>query len=576
MTVSTTSKATMGVLKVLAKPSKKLLTTWYAEQVVKGNIIAAEYVIKECQRHLDFLKHDDHEWMFDEDLAHRPIDFIEKFCAPTKGDFDQLVMQPWQHFILGSIYGWVHKKTGIRRFKEGLIFVGRKNGKSTLVSGQSIYGASKDGERGADVILLANSMKQVKRTIFDETKKMIKKSPALSKRFRPLRDVIHFDATDSSIEPQASDSEKLDGLNTHLGIFDEIHEFKDYKLISVIKNSRQSRKQPLLEYITTAGYQLEGPLVKMVEQGKDVLDGIFDDERTFYFLASLDDKDDVNIPKNWIKANPNMGVSINLEEMEEDWRLAKRDPEERADFITKRFNIFANNEEMSLLDLDTIKKNDGQIDFDDLEGKNCIGGYDLSNTEDFTAASLEFPLEDGSIAVLSHTWIPEAKTKFDNEKIPFKAWEDAGHLTIVPGTHIKHELVLEWFEEMGEKYNIEMIAYDPANAYRLNTEMENKGFKTQVVRQGAITLSPVLKDIKTMFREGKVIHNSNPVLNWYLKNVKLVADRNGNLLPSKQNRYRKIDGFAALLNSHAHTIDKLVTPKGNGNMSVVSLDDLMG
>ncbi len=324
---------------ILSKPSKKLLTTEYAQQVVDGKIIAGEYVIKECQRHLDFLARDDHDWVFDETLAYRPIDFIERFCEPTKGDFDQLVMQGWQHFVLGSLYGWVHKETRLRRFKEGLIFVARKNGKSTLVSGQSIFGASKDGERGADVILLANSMKQVKRTIFDETKKMIKKSKALSTRFRPLRDVIYFDKTDSSIEPQASDSEKLDGLNTHLGIFDEIHEFKDYKLISVIKNSRQARKQPLLEYITTAGAQLDGPLVKMVEQGKDVLDGLFDDERTFYFLASLDDDDDINDSKNWIKANPNLGISIDLEEMEEDWRLAKRDPEERADFITKRLNI---------------------------------------------------------------------------------------------------------------------------------------------------------------------------------------------------------------------------------------------
>lgn len=561
---------------ILSKPSKKLLTTEYAQQVVDGKIIAGEYVIKECQRHLDFLARDDHDWVFDETLAYRPINFIERFCEPTKGDFDQLVMQGWQHFVLGSLYGWVHKETRLRRFKEGLIFVARKNGKSTLVSGQSIFGASKDGERGADVILLANSMKQVKRTIFDETKKMIKKSKALSTRYRPLRDVIYFDKTDSSIEPQASDSEKLDGLNTHLGIFDEIHEFKDYKLISVIKNSRQARKQPLLEYITTAGAQLDGPLVKMVEQGKDVLDGLFDDERTFYFLASLDDDDDINDSKNWIKANPNLGISIDLEEMEEDWRLAKRDPEERADFITKRLNIFANNSEMAFLDLKTIKKNSKVIDFSTLRGKTGVGGYDLSNTEDFTAANIEFPLEDGSIAVLSHTWVPEEKTKFDNEKIPFKAWEESGHLTIVPGVHIDHELVMEWFEEMAEKYNIEVVAYDPANAYRLNIDMKNKGFKTQVVRQGAITLSPVLKDIKTMFREGQVIHNNNPVLNWYFKNVRLVKDRNGNLLPSKQNRYRKIDGFAALLNSHAHTIDKLVTPKGNGNMSVVSLDDLMG
>ena len=177
--------------------------------------------------------------------------------------------------------------------------------------------------------MLANTMKQA-RLLFDESKAMIKASPVLKKNFRSLRDAIHYDKTISKIEPQASDSEKLDGLNTHIGIFDEIHEFKDYKLISVIKNSRATRLQPLLIYITTAGFQLNGPLVDMVEAGKDTLNGIIEDERTFYYLASLDDEDDINDSENWIKANPNIGVSIDIEVMKEEWVKAKRIPAERA------------------------------------------------------------------------------------------------------------------------------------------------------------------------------------------------------------------------------------------------------
>ncbi|PTI58815.1 terminase large subunit, partial [Staphylococcus xylosus] len=241
-------------IKVLNKPSPKLLTTWYAQQVVRGNITANEYVRKECQRHLNYLKNDNHRWEFDEEKGHKPIRFIEKFCKPSKGEYGQLILQPWQHFIIGSLFGWVDKETRLRRFKEGVVFVGRKNGKTTLISGLTTYGASEDGEPGADVVLLANGMKQA-RLLFDESTKMIKASPKLNKNFRPRRDAIYYDKTNSKIEPQAADSEKLDGLNTHIGVFDEIHEYKDYKLISVIKNSRQSRKQPLLVYITTAGYQ---------------------------------------------------------------------------------------------------------------------------------------------------------------------------------------------------------------------------------------------------------------------------------------------------------------------------------
>ena len=358
MTVST-------VINVLNKPSSQLLATYYAQEVIKGNIIASKKVILACIRHLNDLDRagtDDFPWVFVEEKGHHPIGFIEKYCKPSKGNFDSLILQLWQHFIIGSLFGWVHKDTGIRRFKEAIIFVGRKNGKTTLISGVALYGASKDNENGADIPLLANSMKQAK-LLFDEAKAMIKKSPSLRKRFRPLRDAIHFDKTFSKIEPQASDSEKLDGLNTHIGIFDEIHEFKDYKLINVIKNSRGARSQPLLIYITTAGYQLDGPLVNYYEQGADVLNGDIIDERTFYYLAELDSKDEFDQPEMWVKANPNINVSIKLSDMIEDWEKAKRTPDERNDFITKRFNMFVSSNKNSFLDYTVLKRNDKTIDY---------------------------------------------------------------------------------------------------------------------------------------------------------------------------------------------------------------------
>lgn len=575
MTISTTSNT--GIIKVLNKPSPKLLATWYAKQVVEGKIVAAKYVIAECKRHLKDIekaKDPDYRWEFSEETGHRPINFIEKFCRPSKGQFKTLILQPWQHFIIGSLFGWIDKATKLRRFKEALIFVGRKNGKTTLISGVSNYGVSKDGEPGADIILLANSMKQA-RLIFDESKAMIKKSPQLRKHFRPLRDAIHFDATNSKIEPQAADSEKLDGLNTHLGIFDEIHEFKSYKLISVVKNSRGARKQPLLIYITTAGYQLDGPLVDMIEAGKDTLDEVIEDDRTFYFLASLDDDDDMDDSSVWIKANPNLGVSINLEDMKEEWQKAKRIPDERGDFITKRFNIFANNDSMSFLDHPTVMRNNQVISMDDLKGKHCVGSFDLSETEDFTSACIEFPLENGKVAVLSHSWIPEKKVMAGNEKIPFRQWEEDGYLTICDGEYVDYSLIFDWFVEMNKHFPIELIAYDPANAFRLNQELQNHGFETLIVRQGHLTLSPALKDLKEIFLDGNVIYNNNPLLKWYINNVKLVKDRNGNYLPTKQNRYRKIDGFAAILNAHTEVMKKLVTSAGTGDIGFISMKDIM-
>lgn len=560
-------------IKILNKPSPKLLTTWYAKQVVAGKIIANKYVIKECERHLKYLK--GHEkWIFDEELAHRPIRFIEKFCKPSKGANNQLILQPWQHFIIGSLFGWVHKETKLRRFKEALVFVGRKNGKTTTISGLANYGVSQDGENGAEIHMLANTMKQA-RLLFDESKAMIKASPVLKKNFRSLRDAIHYDKTISKIEPQASDSEKLDGLNTHIGIFDEIHEFKDYKLISVIKNSRAARLQPLLIYITTAGFQLNGPLVDMVEAGKDTLNGIIEDERTFYYLASLDDEDDINDSENWIKANPNIGVSIDIEVMERRVVKAKRIPAERGDFITKRFNIFANNNEMSFIDHTTLSKNNEVIAFDELENHPCTVGYDLSETEDFTSACATFALENGKIAVLSHSWIPKHKVDLSNEKIPYREWEEAGYLTIQDKPYIDYTDVYDWILKVNEHHPVEKITYDRANAFRLNQELKNYGFVTEETRQGALTLSPALKSLKELFLDGKVIYNNNPLFKWYVNNVKLKLDRNGNWLPSKQSRYRKIDGFAALLNTYTDIMNKLTEESNTGNIEFLSIKDLM-
>src|SRR5699024_951643 len=211
---------------ILTKPSDKLLTTRYAEMLIEGTIIASKKNILAAKRHMRDLARqgtDEFPWIFVEEKGHRPIRFIEKFCRPSKGHFNQIVMQPWDHFTAGSTFGWVHKDTGIRRFRESLVFVGRKNGKATKVSGTSLYMSSKDGENGADVYLLANT-KQQAGIVYDEAKAMVNKSPRLRRQFRAKRDEINYPKTMSKIEHRASDSDKLDGLNTHFGVFDEIHE----------------------------------------------------------------------------------------------------------------------------------------------------------------------------------------------------------------------------------------------------------------------------------------------------------------------------------------------------------------
>lgn len=555
----------------LEHPSPVLLTNIYAQAVVEGDVIVGKWVKLACERHLKDLKRSEtdpnYPWKFDEEKAWRPIRFIEKKCKPSKGDFDQLVLQPWQHFFVGSIFGWVDKKTGLRRFREALVFLGRKNGKTTLESGIADYMAGFDGEKGANVYFLANSQKQAS-ILYEEARNMITASPWLSDRFVPNRSEIRFPATNSKIVAMSAEKNNKDGENLHFGVFDEIHEYEDYTLINVMKRSRGTRKQPLIVYITTAGYVLDGPLVDMIDQGHDVLQNYDEDidERTFYYLAALDDKEEMNDPSKWVKANPNIGL-MQLADMITDFKKNRRTPSELADWVTKQFNIFSEVDELSFITPEILNKNTRHYDLKELMDRDCVGGYDLSDTEDFTSACLEFPLDDGGVFVLEHSWIPHARYERDKNPERIRKWEHDGDVTIIPGDYVDYSYVLDWFKEKAEKYNIVQINYDPAKALRLNKELEEAGFTTEKVRQGFITLGGPMQNFKELLLDGKVVFNEQSMFKWYLNNVHLRQDRNDNWLPTKTSQSRKIDGFAAALDAHVSVIDMLVEPDTGGPVS---------
>ena len=557
---------------VLLKPSPILLTTIYAKLVIQGEIIANKWVKLACERHLEDLKRSkedpDFPWKFDEEKGWRPIRFIEKKCHPTKGSFKHLVMQPWQHFVVGSMFGWINKSTGVRRYRESLIFVARKNGKTELESGLADYMAGFDGENGPNVYFLANSQKQAS-LLYEGSRTMIQKSPWLSDRFVPNRSEIRYPKTGGKILAMSAEKNNKDGENVHFAVFDEIHEYQDYSLINVMRNSRGTRKQPLIVYITTAGYVLDGPLVDMVDQGHDTLDNYEDDinNRTFYYLASLDDKEEVNDPKMWVKANPNIGL-MQLADMITDFQNERRVPAQFADWLTKRFNIFSEVDELSYITPEILQKNTRHLDLEELRGRECVGGYDLSDTEDFTSACLEFPLDDGGVFILEHSWIPHARYERDKNPERIRKWERDGEVTIIPGDYVDYSYVLDWFNEQAQKYDITIIRYDPAKAIRLNKELEEAGFETDKVRQGFFTLGGAMQNFKELLLDGKVVFNEQSMFKWYLNNVHLRQDRNDNWLPTKTSQSRKIDGFAAALDAHVSVVDMLVEPDNGGPVSM--------
>lgn len=541
----------------------------YAADITSGKIIACEKVKLACSRFLNDLERQsdpDYPWRFDEGTGARPVRFMETCLRPTKGDYDRMTLMGWQCFIEANLYGWVSKADGLRRFREALILVGSGNGKSTLMAGNASYAVSKDGERGPEVYLLANSRDQAG-IMFNECRNQILNSPILAPRFRTLRDGVYYAKTNGVIRSRSSDSKRLDGLNPHHGIFDEIHEYRNFALIDVIKKKMVKRRQPLLIYISTMGKVIDGPLVELYNLFSSVLNGTIDEQtgdRLFAFIAELDMGDPIDDVSLWIKANPGIGGTLVLNDLIEDWNRSKLIPQNRANFICKQLNVFVDSKDAAFMSKEVLDRNTATIEPDSLEGRRCYGGFDLSTREDFTAAALEFPLDDGRVYVLQHSWVPERKVREDHEKIDYYNLAMRGCLTIVPGEFIEQGLVYSWFLEQAKHYEILSIGYDPANALKLLQLLEAKGFNCKTVRQGPLTLNEPMKDAKELLLGGKVVSNNDPLFRWYLGNVKISTERRHtekeNWMPTKINAYRKIDGFMAWL--FAHTINMNNNPVG--------------
>lgn len=565
----TTSKPTKPTVPNIIRSSKAYQ---YAVDVTEGRIVSGKRRIQACQRFLreldTSLSDSSYPWEFDIKKAYRPIDFIEQFLVPTKGAYSKMELLPWQHFIEANLYGWVSRKTGYRRFREGIIIVGQGNGKSTMIAGNAAYGLTKDGERGAEIYCLANSREQA-RIIFNECSEQVKASPVLSKHVRVTKQGMFFDPTASKFQPLATDSKNLDGRNVHMGVFDEIQEFRDYKLINVIKGKTKKRKQPLIIYITTLGTVIDGPLMDYYILGGNILDdcGAIAQraaDRIFVYIDEIDEDDQPEDSSCWGKANPSLGALLDIEDLLDEWERVKTIPAERSNFINKQLNVFTSVDELSFVDTKTIRKNNRKYSLEKLRGERCYGGFDLSETEDFTSACLEFPLPENDFFVLEHSWVPEKKVKEDREKLDWYELERAGRLTIVRGDYVDYNLVYQWFEAQRALYRIDSIGFDPAKAFLLVQLMREKGFILNDVRQGELTLTAPLDNLKERFLDGNIIHNNDPMFNWYLGNVKLTKrSANATYLPTKQNKYRKINGFAALLDAHTEWMRKnpLFIPK---------------
>lgn len=538
----------------------------YAADILSGKIAACKKVISAAERFSrDIVRAETDAscpWYFNETLAVRPSEFQERFLVPRTGTGKHIELMPWQCFVFANLHGFVKKETLCRRFRECLIVVGKGNGKSTMVSGEAAYCASKCNERGAEIYLLANSKDQAG-IVFREVSAQIQSAPALSSRFRVTRSEISYPPLGSMIRQLSAESKKKDGLNPYEAIFDEIKDYEKYDLINIIKDSAIKRPDPQILYITTKGRVIDGPLMQFEETFTAAMRG--DEEVStevadtlFCFICEQESADEFDKPETYIKSNPSIdapGMEITTKKISELWARAKLSPQERAAFITKQFNVYADDSESTFVDIGVIERNNRSAELSELLLIPCYAGYDLSTREDFTAAALVWRLSDGSIVPMIHSFVPRRKMELDEEKLDWAGLVRAGELTICDGDYVEQEDIERWFCEMRDKgCMIEQIGYDPANAQWLNKKLQSDGFGTQVVRQGPLTFNDPMKSMRELLLSGKVLIGKQRLLRWYLKNVKLRNEKSdtdkNNWYPIKSGRKRKIDGFMAMMDAY--------------------------
>ncbi len=500
---------------------------------------------------------------FDLEKANRPIEFIEKFCKHSKGQWagKNVILDLWQKAIIQSVFGFVDDK-GFRRYREVLVVVARKNGKSTLLSAIALYMLFGDKEGGAQICCVASKKDQAK-IVFNEAKNMVSQSPILSKHIKPRKSDLYFSRTFSYFEPLSSDSNTLDGLNMHCGIIDELHSIKDRNIYDVSKQSMSSRQQPILFMITTAGFVRENIYDDIYEYSENVLNGLIPDERFLSFIYELDNRKEWSNPNCWMKANPALGTIKGVKTLEELVARGKSDAKFLPTLLTKDFNIRETGTGSWL----TFENINNTKTFDISKHKNvyAIGGVDLSSVGDLTCATIIYKYHNEWYCQQMY-FIPEevAEQKEREDKVPYRIWEKQGFIRFCRGNKVIESDVTEWFKELRDKYSIYTlwIGYDPWGANLWVEEMKKNAFTMEEVRQGAKTMSNPMKQLACELSSKNINYNNNPILKWCLTNTQVEIDKNENIRPVKgKNKKQRIDGAVALIDAfvvlHNHYEDYL-------------------
>jgi len=535
----------------------------YYKLISSNKVATSEEVrclYKRMIEEMDLSKKDDSfPFWFSEETGQYVIDFIEKYCKHYQGDMagQYVVLELFQKAFIQCLFGWLEKGTNRRRFREYFFEVARKHGKSFLSGCIAVYMMVADGEQGAEVYSAATKLDQAK-IIYNVAKNIIDQSDDLSALVKSTREGLSFKMTRSIMKPLPNESKSLDGLNIHFAALDEIHEQKDRNMYDVLRQGMKARKQPLIGCITTSGFRREGLYDSLHDYAVDVARGNIKDDRMLPVIYKLDQVDEWQDPKSWMKANPGLGTIKSYVQLADDVERARNDASYLPTLLVKDFDM-KQSENSAWLPMSAII-NETVVDMSYLEHSYAIGGCDLSSTLDLTCATLLIGKpNDANLYVLQQYFIPQ--TKADSVEIsnaqeaPYKLWAEKGWLTICEGASVDYHQVTEWFAMMVTKHDIRplWVCYDRALAGYWQEEMVEYGFEMEKIAQGPFTWSYPMKSLEAMLTENKVVYQNNPILRWCLSNTakkSLNADGIETIQPVKIQQSRRIDGMVSLLNAY--------------------------
>lgn len=541
----------------------------YWEQIESGKEVVSEKVRKTYKKVVYDLTDNSSEYYYSPKRANHVIEFGENFCKHSKGKFggQPVRLELWEKAHLATVFGFIDIE-GRRKYRESLLIVGKKNGKSLLASIVGLYLQAGDNEPGPEVYAVATKRDQSK-IIWGESKRMVKKSPALRKRIKTLVAELVSDFNDGVFKPLASDSDTLDGLNVHGCLMDEIHQWKQGKaLYDIMADGTTAREQPLIYITSTAGTIREDIYDQKYEEAERVINGYFDengykDEHFIAFIYELDNRKEWINPACWKKANPGLGTIKSLEQLTAKVKKAQANPALVKNLVCKEFNIRETSSE-AWLTFEQLN-NTATFDLAELKPRYGIGGADLSSTTDLTAAAVIFMVPgDNHIYALGMYWLAEelVEQRVREDKIPYDIWIEQGLVRTCPGNKVHAKYVTEWFKEVQNDLDIYIpwVGYDSWSATYWVEEMRGIFGKESMVPviQGKKTLSSPMQQLGADLESKLINYNNNPVTKWCLANTAIEEDKNGNIQPVKTSkRTKRIDGTAALLDAYVVLQDRL-------------------